>query len=114
MTSVMASAILEGRSKELEGKEVSAEGVVGPSEVGAEMLAAAEQEKSLPAEGEAALAEAKSRSRKSPNRRKWPNFWWEAWKHLAGDAETVAVIADELATEKVERIRTKRVRDDKP
>jgi len=41
MTSVMASAILEGRSKELEGKEVSADAVAGPSAVGDELLAAA-------------------------------------------------------------------------
>jgi hypothetical protein len=33
---------------------------------------------------------------------------------LAGDAKTVSILADELANEKVERIRTKRVRDDKP
>ena len=35
-------------------------------------------------------------------------------EHLAGDAMTVSTLADELANEKVERIRTKRVRDDKP
>jgi hypothetical protein len=35
-------------------------------------------------------------------------------EHLAGDAVTVSTLADELANEKVERIRTKRVRDDKP
>jgi len=34
-------------------------------------------------------------------------------EHLAGDAQTVSVLADELANEKVERIRTKRLRDDK-
>src|SRR5580658_4655926 len=100
MTSVMASAVLEGRSKELEGREVSAEGAVVPGEVGAEMLAAAEQEKSLPAEGET-LAE------EIPEQK-------EVAELLAGDVETVAVIADELADEKVERIRTKRLRDDKP
>ena len=32
---------------------------------------------------------------------------------LAGDAKTVAAMADELANEKVERIKTKHVRDDK-
>ena len=42
MTSVMASAILEGRAKELEGREVTAEGAVAGGEVGEEMLAAAE------------------------------------------------------------------------
>src|SRR5258708_40119342 len=39
MTSVMASAILEGRSKELEGKEVSADGAVRPSAEGDEVFA---------------------------------------------------------------------------
>jgi small subunit ribosomal protein S2 len=107
MTSVMASAILEGRSKELEGKEVSAEGAVVPGEVGAEMLAAAEQEKSLPAEGET-LAE------EIPEQKEVAELLVGGVETLAGDAETVAVIADELADEKVERIRTKRLRDDKP
>jgi small subunit ribosomal protein S2 len=107
MTSVMASAILEGRSKELEGKEVSAEGVVGPSEVGAEMLAAAEQEKALPAEGETVVEEI-------AEQKEVAELLVGGVETLAGDAETVAVIADELADEKVERIRTKRVRDDKP
>ncbi len=102
MTSVMASAVLEGRSKELEGREVSAEGGVGPSEVGEEMLAAAEQ---APATEEGATPE----EQKEESELLVANV-----ETLAGDAETVSVLADELANEKVERIRTKRVRDDKP
>ncbi len=114
MTSVMASAILEGRSKELEGKEVSAEGAVGPSEVGAEMLAAAEQESPVAAEGEVVAVEAEIPAEEIPEQKEVAELLVGGVETLAGDAETVAVIADELATEKVERIRTKRVRDDKP
>jgi small subunit ribosomal protein S2 len=110
MTSVMASAVLEGRSKELEGKEVSAEGGVGPSEVGEEMLAAAEQqapaEPQVPAEGQAPAEEGEEKKEVA-------ELLVGSVEHLAGDAETVAVLADELANEKVERIRTKRVREDK-
>ena len=103
MTSVMASAVLEGRSKELEGREVSAEGGVGPSEVGEEMLAAAEQAPVATEEGV------------TPEEQKEESELLVAnVETLAGDATTVAVLADELANEKVERIRTKRVRDDKP
>ena len=108
MTSVMASAILEGRSKELEGKEVSPEAAVGPSEVGEEMLAAAEQ----------ATAEATETATEEPKmveeQKEEAELLVGSVETLAGDAKTVAVIADELANEKVERIRTKRVRDDKP
>ncbi len=113
MTSVMASAILEGRAKELEGREVSADGATGPSEVGNEMLAAAEataaaeQEEAIPAEGETAAEEAAEQKVES-------ELLVGSVETLAGDAETVSVIADELADEKVERIRTKRLRDDKP
>ena len=109
MTSVMASAILEGRSKELEGKEISAGTAVGPSEVGAEMLAAAEQEKTIPAEGESVAAAVEE----TPEPKEESELLVGSVVTLAGDAETVAVIADELADEKVERIRTKRVREDK-
>jgi hypothetical protein len=100
----MASAVLEGRSKELEGKEVSAEGGVGPSEVGEEMLAAAEQTSAEEATGEevAAPAEQKEES----------ELLTANVESLAGDAKSVSVLADELANEKVERIRTKRVRED--
>lgn len=102
MTSVMASAVLEGRSKELEGREVSAEGGVGPSEVGEEMLAAAEQ---APAAEEGATSE----EQKEESELLVANV-----ETLAGDATTVAVLADELANQKFERIKTKKVRDDKP
>jgi small subunit ribosomal protein S2 len=106
MTSVMASAVLEGRSKELEGKEVSPDAAVGPTEVGEEMLAAAEQ---TPTEEVAAAEEVKT-----PEEQKEESELLVAnVETLAGDAETVAVLADELANEKVERIRTKRVREDK-
>src|SRR5580658_9877859 len=49
MASVMASAILEGRSKELEGREVTADGSLAIGEVGQEMLAAAEKAEAAPA-----------------------------------------------------------------
>ncbi len=107
MTSVMASAVLEGRSKELEGREVTAEGGVGPSEVGEEMLAAAEaisESAETPAPVETVEGETKVES----------ELLVGSVETLAGDAETVARLADELASEKVERIQTKRVRDDKP
>jgi small subunit ribosomal protein S2 len=122
MTSVMASAILEGRAKELEGREVSEGATAGPSEVGEEMLAAAE----APAveEGGAELSEA-SEASESGEAAETPEGAPEESKEesellvgsvetLAGDARTVSVLADELANEKVERIRTKRLRDDKP
>ncbi len=107
MTSVMASAILEGRSKELEGKEVSADGMTGPSEVGEEMLAAAEQEAATPSEGET-LAEV------AEEKKVEADLLVGSVETLAGDAATVSAIADELANEKFERIKTKHVRDDKP
>jgi len=106
MTSVMASAILEGRSKELEGKEISTDGAVGPSEVGEEMLAAAEAAEPVALEAEVPVEEAVETKEES-------ELLVGSVETLAGDAETVAVIADELADEKVERIRTKRVREDK-
>jgi len=107
MTSVMASAVLEGRSKELEGKEVSPDAAVGPSEVGEEMLAAAET-----ASTETPAVETEE---KAPEEQKEESELLTAnVETLAGDAKTVSVLADELANEKVERIRTKRVRDDKP
>jgi small subunit ribosomal protein S2 len=112
MTSVMASAILEGRSKELEGKEVSPEAAAGPSAVGDELLAAAEQEESIPAEGET-LAEEAAGAAEEKKEKEVAELLVSNTEHLAGDAQTVAVLADELADEKVERIRTKRVRDDK-
>ncbi len=108
MTSVMASAVLEGRSKELEGKEVSPDAAVGLSEVGAEMLAAAEQ--APPAGTETAATE---ELKTAEEQKEESELLVGSVETLAGDAKTVAVIADELANEKVERIRTKRVRDDK-
>ena len=107
MTSVMASAILEGRSKELEGKEVSADAAAGPSEVGEEMMAAAE---AAPVEGETVEAVVEEIS---GEKKEVAELLVGSVEHLAGDAETVGAIADELANEKVERIRTKRVREDK-
>jgi small subunit ribosomal protein S2 len=109
MTSVIASAILEGRAKELEGREVSAEGAVGPSEVGEEMIAAAQEE----AVTEGAV-ETTTQVEEPAEQKVVADLLVGGVETLAGDAETVAVIADELANEKVERIRTKRVRDDKP
>ena len=109
MASVIASAVLEGRSKELEGREISAEGaavegaeVVGG--VGEELLAAA-QEAAPEAEAEAVV--------ETPEPVVGAELLVNSVETLAGDAKTVAAIADELADEKVERIKTKHVRDDK-
>jgi len=109
MTSVMASAILEGRAKELEGREVTVDGAVGPSEVAEELLAAAEQEESIPSEGEtnAEIAEEKAEEKKVE-----AELLVSDVSHLAGDINTVSALADELANQKVERIRTKRTRDE--
>ena len=74
------------------------------------MLAAAAIEPVVPAEGEtAAETEGVEEEKKEVSELLVSNI-----EKLAGDVETVAVLADELADEKVERIRTKRVRDDKP
>jgi small subunit ribosomal protein S2 len=108
MASVMASAILEGRSKELEGKEISADGVVAVGGVGEEMLAAAAQELATEAEGET-VAEVASETGAPVG----AELLISSVETLAGDAKTVAALADELADEKVERIKTKHVRDDK-
>jgi small subunit ribosomal protein S2 len=108
MASVMASAILEGRSKELEGREVSADGVAVVGGVGEEMLAAAAQELSTESEGET-LAEVASETGAPVG----AELLISSVETLAGDAKTVAALADELADEKVERIKTKHVRDDK-
>ena len=110
MASVMASAVMEGRSKELEGKEVSAEGAVAPGQVGEEMLAAAEKAE---ATVETSAAATGAEEKEKTEEKKAADLLVGDIEHLAGDAQTVAVIADELANEKVERIRTKRVRDDK-
>ncbi len=110
MASVMASAVLEGRSRELEGREISPESVVAPSEVGEEMLASAEKEVEIPVEVEATAQELLETTEE---KKEVVELLIGNVEHLAGDAETVAVLADELADEKVERIRTKRVRDDK-
>ncbi len=108
MASVMASAILEGRSKELEGREISADGVAVVGGVGEEMLAAAAQELATEAEGET-LAEVASETGAPVG----AELLISSVETLAGDAKTVAALADELADEKVERIKTKHVRDDK-
>jgi len=108
MASVMASAILEGRSKELEGREVSADGVAVVGGVGEEMLAAAAQEAATESEGET-LAEVASEIGAPVG----AELLISSVETLAGDAKTVAALADELADEKVERIKTKHVRDDK-
>jgi len=106
MTSVMASAILEGRSKELEGREVSADGSSSAnSEVAQELLAAAEQEERTPAEGET-VAEINEEKKEEAE------LLVSDVSHLAGDVSTVAALADELANQKVERIKTKRTRDE--
>ena len=115
MTSVMASAILEGRSKELEGKEVSADGATGPSAVGDELLAAAEQEASVPAEGETATeAATETEVPEEKKEKEVAELLVGSVVTLACDTATVSAIADELADEKFERIKTKHVRDDKP
>ena len=105
MTSVMAGAVLEGRSKELEGKEISPEGIAGITAVGEELLAAAEKAEAAPVEA----VEGETTEEKKEE----AELLVTDTAHLAGDAQTVAVLADELADEKVERIRTKRVREDK-
>ncbi len=109
MTSVMASAILEGRSKELEGREVSAEGGSATSEVAQELLAAAAQEISVPSEGETAEEVA---AEVAEEKKEVSELLVSDVSHLAGDITTVAALADELANQKVERIRTKRTRDE--
>jgi small subunit ribosomal protein S2 len=96
VTSVMANAVLEGRAPQLEGQEVNAAAAAGMGGVlGEEMLAAegATVDAGPTAEGEAELLVVDT-------------------THLAGDATSVSKIADELADKKVERIRTKRTRDD--
>ncbi len=110
MTSVMASAILEGRAKELEGREVTADGSVAGGEVGEEMLAAAEATE-VAAETAEITGEELAEEKPAPDA---AELLVGSVEHLAGDAVTVSTLADELANEKVERIRTKRVRDDKP
>lgn len=114
MTSVMASAILEGRAKELEGREVTAEGSVAGGEVGGEMLAAAEATEAVET---AEIPAAEITGEEAVEEKPAPDeseLLVGSVEHLAGDAVTVSTLADELANEKVERIRTKRVRDDKP
>ena len=115
MTAVMASAVLEGRAKELEGREVSPEAAAGPVTVGEEMLTAAEEKPETPSEEEVAVeAEAPMEEVEAPGKKKEvAELLVSSVESLAGDAQTVSVLADELANEKVERIRTKRVRDDK-
>jgi small subunit ribosomal protein S2 len=121
MTATIANAVLEGRASELEGREVTQvvdapvveevtaevpfeapeapEAVDVPIGVSAEMMAA---EEVLAAEREAEIKRNTIELRPAD------------LEHLAGDAKTVSDMADELVVEKVERIRTKRLRDDKP
>jgi len=106
MTSVMASAILEGRSKELEGREVSPEAAAIPVEITEEIPASAE----AAPEG----VEAVEKPEAEEDKKEVAELLVTGVTHLAGDAQTVSVLADELANEKFERIKTKRVRDDKP
>ncbi|MGH7739253.1 MAG: 30S ribosomal protein S2, partial [bacterium] len=108
MTSVMASAILEGRAKELEGREISADAVAGPSEVGEEMLAAAAKETAVVEdESDVEMPEETTEEKKGE-----AELLVADVSQLAGDANTVSALADELANKKVERIRTKRTRDE--
>ena len=109
MASVMASAILEGRSKELEGREISADGEAVVGGVGEEMLAAAAQEVATESEGET-VAEIAA---ETVGTAVGAELLISSVETLAGDAKTVAALADELADEKVERIKTKHLRDDK-
>jgi small subunit ribosomal protein S2 len=111
MTSVMASAILEGRAKELEGREVTADGSVAGGEVGEEMIAAAQATEAAEISAAEAPVEEVVDEKPAPDE---AELLVGSVEHLAGDAVTVSTLADELANEKVERIRTKRVRDDKP
>jgi len=106
MTSVMASAILEGRSKELEGREVSPEAALAaPIEL---------SEEAPVAEVAAEAVEAAEKPEAEEDKKEVAELLVTGVTHLAGDAQTVSVLADELANEKFERIKTKRVRDDKP
>jgi hypothetical protein len=79
------------------------------------MLAAAEEKVEAPAEEEvAAEGESPVEEMETPGKKKEvAELLVSSVESLAGDAQTVSVLADELANEKVERIRTKRVRDDK-
>ncbi len=117
MTATVANAVLEGRSKELEGRDVvPVEGEAAPAaveeapveesaapaplgEVSAEMMAAEE----------VLAAEREAEAKRAAGELLAPDV-----EHLAGDAKTVSDLADEMTIEKVERIRTKRLRDDKP
>jgi len=97
VTSVMANAVLEGRAPELEGREAAPDAATGEV-TGDEQLVAAEAGQAPAVVSEEDKAEAELLAADTA--------------HLAGDATTVAKIADELADEKVERIRTKRTRDE--
>lgn len=99
VTSVMANAVLEGRAPQLEGQEVSAEAGMG-GVLGEDQLVAAEGSTVAGGETPAEAGESELLAVDTT--------------HLAGDATSVSKIADELADKKVERIRTKRTRDDHP
>jgi small subunit ribosomal protein S2 len=98
VTSVMANAVLEGRAPALEGQEVNPAAAGMGGVLGEEMLVAEGSTVAgevSPEGGEAELLAVDT-------------------TQLAGDATSVAKIADELADKKVERIRTKRTRDEYP
>jgi small subunit ribosomal protein S2 len=106
VTSVMANAVLEGRAPELEGREVSAEAGPAGGVMGEEMAAPAEATSVVTAETVIEVPEEPKETKPEAE------LLAADTAHLAGDATTVAKIADELADEKVERIRTKRTRDE--
>ena len=98
VTSVMANAVLEGRAPSLEGQEVNPAAAGMGGVLGEEMLTA---------EGSTVAGEVPLEGEKA-------ELLVVDTTHLAGDAIAVAKIADELADKKVERIRTKRTRDEYP
>ncbi len=118
MTATMANAVLEGRSKELEGREVTAP----VAEVAAEVAVVSEQPVAVPVIETAAPSEISAEmmaaeevlAAEAEAKRIADELHTADLEHLAGDAKTVVEMADQFTDEKVERIiRTKRVRDDK-
>jgi small subunit ribosomal protein S2 len=106
ITSVISTAIMDGRSQELEGKEIGKSETSSTTIVDATFGTGSDLEKPIILDEEVNQEFLKERSSEEPE------LLVSSVEHLAGDAQTVAAFADELADEKVERIRTKRLRDE--
>ena len=114
VTSVMANAILEGRAPLLEGQDV-APGSAPAIVMGEELLAAEAATTTVPVDiASVEVTEEPVVEVVVDPKAKKPVIEVIApdTAHLAGDAKDVAKIADEHADSKVERIKTKRLRDD--